>query len=168
MTTRSGTTTTVTFGYGGFGRRVRKTVRSGTTTGFLYLGADLYMQLNSSGAWTTEYSELPGIDQPQAITRSAGATYHVARDTRSGSVAGLVRPSDDSTVAKYTYTPFGSLIAGQSMGTVPNGPNRSKLFDAAALAAFEKACPGLQKPVNNLSRLRIRASVPPPSTTSPA
>ncbi|MGH7670634.1 MAG: RHS repeat-associated core domain-containing protein, partial [Gemmatimonadaceae bacterium] len=80
----------------------------------------LYMQLNSSGAWTTEYSDLPGIDQPQAITTSAGATYYVARDDRSGSVAGLVRPSDDSTVAKYTYTPFGSLIAGQSVDTVPN------------------------------------------------
>lgn len=120
ITTDSSGTSTVTFGYDGFGRRVRKTVFGSDTTGYLYLGADLFMRLNASGSWTTEYSYLPGVDQPQAITTSAGATYYVARDARSGSVRGLVRPSDDSTVALYTYTPFGELVPALSVDTVPN------------------------------------------------
>ncbi len=54
------------------------------------------------------------------VCTSAGATYYVARDDRSGSVRGLVRPSDDSTVAKYTFTPFGALVPSLSVDTVPN------------------------------------------------
>ncbi|HEX7794238.1 MAG TPA: RHS repeat-associated core domain-containing protein, partial [Vicinamibacterales bacterium] len=97
---------TVTFGYDGFGRRVRK-----GSTGYLHDGADLLLELDASGNPVAEYGYLPGIDQPFSVTRG-GQTYYLTRDEVGGSVNGMVRASDNAVVAKYSFTPFGQLEAG--------------------------------------------------------
>ena len=102
--------TTVSFGYDGFGRRVRKTVGA-TATRYLHDGDDLFMELNNDGSVAAEYAFWPGIDQPHSVSR-AGQTYYFAMEPVSRSVHGLVRAADNVVVAQYGFTPFGQLEGG--------------------------------------------------------
>jgi RHS repeat-associated protein len=42
--------------------------------------------------------------------RKSGVTYYYMRDAVSGSVAGVVRESDNATVSSFDYTPYGELL----------------------------------------------------------
>lgn len=95
---------TVTFGYDGFGRRVRKVV-NGTTTRYLHDGDNLFMELDGNGAPVVEYAYW-GLDNPHSMLKS-GQTYYFVQDPVGGSVKGLVRHSDNSVQAQYGYTMFG-------------------------------------------------------------
>jgi RHS repeat-associated protein len=103
--------TLVTFGYDGLGRRVRKSVSGGSTTGYLYSGDDLYMELDSGGSPVTEYAYWPSIDSPLAISRG-GQTYYLTQDPAGRNITGVVRASDNSIQASYDYAPFGTLRSG--------------------------------------------------------
>jgi RHS repeat-associated protein len=102
--------TTVDFGYDGLGRRVRKTV-SGVTTGYLYAGADLLMELDGNGNASTEYAYWPSVDAPFAMSKG-GQTYYFAQDPTGNNITGLIRASDNSVQASYAYTPFGAQRSG--------------------------------------------------------
>lgn len=101
---------TLTFGYDGFGRRVRK-----GTIGYLHDGDDLFMELDGAGGPVAEYGYLPGVDQPTNVTRG-GVTYYFTRDEVSNNVNGLVRASDNAVVAQYGYSPFGQMETGSFDG----------------------------------------------------
>jgi RHS repeat-associated protein len=103
--TTNGSTTT--FGYDGWGRRVRKTT-GGATTGFVWDGDDLALELDGAGALVRAYSYYPGVDQPHSVTHQGGAIHRYAPEL-PGHVAGLVGAGN--TVANtYTYTPFGEPL----------------------------------------------------------
>ena len=100
--------TTVTFGYDGSGHRVRKSVSGGATTGYLYAGDNLFMELDGNGNPSTEYAYWPGVDAPLAMSK-AGQTYYFTQDPASSNIDGVVRASDNTLQAMYDYTPHGTL-----------------------------------------------------------
>jgi len=107
--TVSGVTKVTTFAYDGMGRRATK-VYDGTTTRYLWDGADLVTELDGSGNRLRDYAYLPGIDQPQSMVRhSDGASFYYAME-EPGHVAGVMN-SSGTLVASYEYTPFGQRIS---------------------------------------------------------
>jgi RHS repeat-associated protein len=114
--TASGYVSNVEFKYDAFGRRVSKYVVSGIpsgpyTTGYVYEGDNLFMEVNASGTPYAEYSNWPGIDNPHSVIRY-GQQYYFAWDPVSGSVRGLTRASDKWPMSYYGYTPYGQNQGG--------------------------------------------------------
>ena len=101
--------TVETFTYDGLGDRVSKTV-AGVTTGYLRDGSDLLMELDGTGAPTTEYDYWPGVDQPHGMLKG-GVTYYFARSPVSNGATGVFRASDGAVMARFSYDPFGQLDA---------------------------------------------------------
>ncbi|MGH7679896.1 MAG: RHS repeat-associated core domain-containing protein, partial [Gemmatimonadaceae bacterium] len=131
------------FAYDAFGRRVRKT-HSGTTTGFLWGGSSLLIELDNAGAAVTEYDYF-GLDRPHSM-RKGGQHYYYAQDPVAGNVRGLFRHSDAAVVARYSYQAFGQLESNNSVDSVGNALrfgareydsetglyfNRARYYDAA-------------------------------------
>jgi RHS repeat-associated protein len=95
--TTSGATTT--FGYDGFGRRVRKSGPSGTEQHF-YDGDQLFAVLDGAGSLKVGYAYYPGVDRPHSVWRGA---YFLP--DHLGSIVGTA--SGSSSVSRYRYKPFG-------------------------------------------------------------
>lgn len=107
-------TGTVTFKYDPFGRRIEKSGPLGITN-YLYDGANLLEEVDSSGNVIAHYTQSPGIDEPLAELRSGTASYY--QQDGLGSVTSL--SSGASALAKtYTYDSYGQLTA--STGTLAN------------------------------------------------
>jgi RHS repeat-associated protein len=94
---------TVTYGYDGEGRRVRRTV-NGVATRFLYNGMHRVADLDASGNVLAEYTYYPGTDRPHAV-RVNGSVYYYLADG-PGNVVGLV-DTYGNLVNEYRYGPFG-------------------------------------------------------------
>ena len=111
---------TVSFGYDGAGRRVRKTSGS-TTTRYIYDGDNLLAEVDGAAPTTplAEYTYYPGIDQPHSLRRRmrSDSVFYYAQDF-PGNVLGLVNGAQ-SLVAQYKYKPYGG-DDGSSPGNVPN------------------------------------------------
>ena len=99
----------VSFGYDGAGRRVRKWTVT-LTTRYLYDGDDLLAELDGAGNRVAEYTYYPGIDRPQSVRRG-GQMYYYAQDF-PGNVVGLVNSSGTVT-NQYRYTPWGATELAQ-------------------------------------------------------
>jgi RHS repeat-associated protein len=103
----------VTYGYDGWGRRIRRTqVATGQSTHFFYDGDDLALVADAGGV-THVYSNYPGIDRPHSV-RTGGTMYYHQQDA-SGNVTGLIR-SDNTLAVTYRYDPFGRVV--DSTGTL--------------------------------------------------
>ena len=110
--------TTTSFGYDGFGRRVRKTVTRPASPGveqilsdirYLWDGDDLVMELDAAGNPLREYSYFPRIDRPFAMRRSSdGALFYYSQEL-PGHVAGLISAADQ-VVNSYENDPWGQPI----------------------------------------------------------
>ena len=111
-------TDSVTFGYDGWGRRVRKTdVTTGVTTTYIWDGADLVATIQ--GGTLARYAAYPGVDRPHSVTVGAvgqpGATYYYVQDDAPGNVLGLAT-AGGGVAASYQYTPWGQASAASESG----------------------------------------------------
>ncbi|NUO95714.1 MAG: RHS repeat-associated core domain-containing protein [Gemmatimonadaceae bacterium] len=98
----------ITYGYDGWGRRVRRTeVATGQTTWYVYDGDDLALVADDASGLTHVYSNYPGVDRPHSV-RTGGAMYYQQLEA-SGNVVGLIR-SDGTLAASYRYDPFGRVV----------------------------------------------------------
>jgi RHS repeat-associated protein len=95
---------TLSFGYDGMGRRVRKTV-DGVVTRYLYDGHHVVAETDGAGVVKREYTYYPGVDQPHSM-RTGGQTFYYVSDAQ-GNVTGLVNAAG-ALVNRYVYTPFGA------------------------------------------------------------
>jgi RHS repeat-associated protein len=112
--TRDGQVTT--FGYDGWGRRVRKTGPAGQTR-YLWDGQNVFADLDSTGTTIRrQYFYFPGLDHPYAVV-TGGATYYYALE-RPNHVAGLIDQTGHA-VNKYVYGPFGEQISVQEQVAQP-------------------------------------------------
>ena len=125
---------TVTYGYDGLGRRVRKTVNS-TATRYLVDGDRVLVELDNSWLPAAKYSYYPGVDRPHAMVR-AGKRYYFAQDGQ-GNVTGLL-DSVGTAVQQYDYTPYGEALPGS--GSVVNPYQyKGREWDAEARLSFMRA-----------------------------
>jgi RHS repeat-associated protein len=108
-------TTTSTFEYDCFNRRVSKTV-NGVTKRYVYLGADLAAETDAQGSVTASYFYQPGVDLPVSRTDNSGTVYYL--QDHAGSVTALTRP-DGTLIGRYAYTPFGEVSADAGMPQQP-------------------------------------------------
>ncbi len=104
--------TTVTYGYDGLGRRIRRTGVS--TMQYVYDGDNLLFERDGSGN-LTEYTYYPGIDQPHSMKR--GSSIHYYAQDYPGDVVGLI-DSQKGLANEYRYTPWGEAESVRE--TVPN------------------------------------------------
>jgi len=104
----------VSFGYDGAGRRVRKWTAT-TTTRYLSDGDDLLAELDAGGNRVAEYVYYPGIDRPHSVRRG-GQTYYYAQDF-PGNVTGLLS-STGGVTNQYRYGVWGA--AELTVEGVPN------------------------------------------------
>ncbi|HEY0777960.1 MAG TPA: RHS repeat-associated core domain-containing protein [Gemmatirosa sp.] len=139
---------TVTFGYDGWGRRVRKTVTANgttTTTYFVWDGADLIADVNASGGFQARYTYVPGgPDQLFSVLATpSGASaqrYYVAGESTVG-VLGLV-DAQGAVQAQYTYQPFGAGASAQESlagGTTNRFRFRAREYDAETGFYYNRA-----------------------------
>jgi len=116
--TLPGTGGTVTFKYDPFGRRVQKAFTQGsatTTTNYVYDGARLLEEVDSSGSVLARYTQGPIVDEPLSMVRS-GVTSSYENDA-AGSITSL-SSSPGTLSATYSYDSYGDLTA--STGTITN------------------------------------------------
>jgi len=112
---------TVSLGYDGLGRRVRKTVAS-TTTRYIHDGDNLFAEVDG-GAPTTplaEYTYYGGVDQPHSVRRRmrSDSVFYYTQEF-PGNVTGLVNGAR-ALVNQYRYKPFGVDYQGFPQGAMPN------------------------------------------------
>ena len=110
---------TVTFQYDPFGRRIQKSSPLGTTN-YLYDGANLLEELNSSGSLVTRYTQGLGIDEPLAEARAGVVSFYQADGL--GSVTSLTNAGGQETAA-YSYNSFGALTAASGRASPPHPPS---------------------------------------------
>jgi YD repeat-containing protein len=115
--TTNGSTTS--FGYSGWGQRVRKTT-AGVTTRYLWDDDDLVMELDGAGNPVREYAYYPGIDQPNAMRRV------------SDEVIGLRRKDADSVTVE-----LGAVQSGGPEGGPLGMPFGSHIIEVAEADAPE-------------------------------
>jgi len=108
----------VSFGYDGFGRRVRKTSSTGTVR-YVWDGDDLLAELDGGGNRLAEYTYYPGVDQIHSMRRGGptGETYYFAQDF-PGNVIGLFNTAGN-LIWQYRYSAFGADLPGFPRGAVP-------------------------------------------------
>jgi RHS repeat-associated protein len=106
--------TTTTFGYDGWGRRVRKTV--GATRTDYVLDADHVIAEANGSTLLRSYAYYPGVDLPHSVKVGSAVYYYVTETP--GHVSGLV---DESNQLKnqYEYTPFGEPITATEQVAQP-------------------------------------------------
>jgi RHS repeat-associated protein len=107
-------TGTVAFKYDPLGRRIQKSSALGTTN-YLYDGADLLEEVDSSGNVLARYTQGRGVDQPLAMLRGGTNAYYLSDGIRS--ITSLSN-SAGALGKTYTYDSFGKLTA--STGTLAN------------------------------------------------
>ncbi len=100
-------TSTATYAYDTFGRRIEKNV-NGTVTRYLYDGWDILAEFDGTGNLLAKYSHGPYVDHPLVMER-AGQTYyfHAAQD---GSIS-HVTDAAGAVVNDYIYDAFGNRIS---------------------------------------------------------
>ncbi len=110
-------TTTATYAYDAFGRRIEKNV-NGTVTRYLYDGWDILAEFDASGALLAKYSHGPYVDHPLVMER-AGQTYyfHAGQD---GSIS-HVTDASGAVVNNYIYDAFGNRISVTETVSNPYG-----------------------------------------------
>jgi RHS repeat-associated protein len=101
------------FAYDGVGRRVRKTV-GGSTTKYLYDGANVVQEQDSGNAPTANLLTGLGTDQVFSRTDSAGERSFLV--DALGSIIALADPSGAITTS-YTYEPFGAAASSGASST---------------------------------------------------
>jgi len=109
-----GTLTRVSFGYDGFGRRVRKSTVTGTAR-YLWDGNAMMMILDTLGNRVADYSYYPGTDKLQSVRRHdrGDTTFYYLRDNSGNVVALVERNSAGLALAKrYGYDPLGNSLGG--------------------------------------------------------
>ncbi len=107
-------TSTSTYSYDGFGRRVKKSV-DGTVTFYVYDNEDVRFETDELGNIIAEYTHGSWIDEPLAMRRNgANYYYHV---NGLGSITALT-DSSKTVVQTYTYDSFGQIIS--QTGTITN------------------------------------------------
>jgi len=101
------------FAYDGVGRRVRKTV-GGSTTKYLYDGANVVQEQDSANAPTANLLTSLGIDQVFQRTDSAGA-----RSFLTDALGSTIALADASGVIQtsYSYEPFGAATSTGASST---------------------------------------------------
>jgi RHS repeat-associated protein len=97
-----GSTSTVSFKYDPFGRRIQKSSPSRTRY-YVYDGADVVAELNFSGAVVASYLHGLGVDEHLAMRRGGAVAYYQA--DALGSITSL------STGDTYTYDSFGNMTS---------------------------------------------------------
>ena len=80
---------TVTYGYDGMGKRVRRRI-NGVDSGYLYAGDDLLLEYDGNGV-QAKYTYYPS-GEPHSVVRG-GQTYYYATDVQ-GSVSPASRSQD--------------------------------------------------------------------------
>jgi len=124
-----GRTTTATFVYEGFGRRMNKTI-SGTTTQFLYDRLNPVQELSSANGVVANLMTGLRIDEYFTLTAS-GATSTFLSDAL-GSTIGLVSANNGPIATNYTYQPFGA--------TTVNGSANSNSFEFTGPDRLDRNC----------------------------
>ncbi len=101
------------FAYDGLGRRVTKTV-GGTTTKYLYDGANVVQEQDSSNVATANLLTGLGIDQVFSRTDAAGETSFL-----TDALGSTIALADTSGVIQtsYTYEPFGAATSTGASST---------------------------------------------------
>jgi RHS repeat-associated protein len=105
--------TTVTFKYDPFGRRMQKSGAS--VTNYVYDGANAIEEVDASENLLAKYSQGAGIDEPLSELRSGAISYY--EQDGLGSVTSL-SGSGGALANTYAYDSFGNLTS--SSGAVPN------------------------------------------------
>jgi RHS repeat-associated protein len=116
--TLPGTGGSTTYEYDPWGRRVQKAVTVNsvtTTTNYVYDGANILEELDTSGHVLARYSQNLGIDEPLAELRSGTTSFYQADGL--GSITSLSN-SAATLVNAYTYKSFGKVST--STGTTTN------------------------------------------------
>ncbi len=110
-------TTTATYAYDAFGRRIEKNV-NGTVTRYLYDGWDILAEFDGTGTLLAKYSHGPYVDHPLVMER-AGQTYyfHAGQD---GSIS-HVTDASGAVVNEYIYDAFGNRISVTETVSNPYG-----------------------------------------------
>jgi RHS repeat-associated protein len=105
--TLPGTGGTVTFRYDPFGRRIQKSGLAGITN-YLYDGANVVADLNSTGAVLARYAQGAGVDEPLAATLGGTLAFYEADGL--GSITSMTN-SGGSAVGAYTTDAFGKAVS---------------------------------------------------------
>jgi RHS repeat-associated protein len=100
------------FQYDGYGRRYGKTI-SGTTTNYLYDGANTVQEVSGSTVTANLLTGL-GVDERFARTDSSGTANFLA--DALGSTLALTN-SSGSSLAQYAYDPFGNTTVTSGSST---------------------------------------------------
>jgi RHS repeat-associated protein len=125
---------TVSFKYDPFGRRIQKSIASGTVN-YLYDGPNLLEEVDQSGSVLVRYTQGLGVDEPLAELRSGVTSYYDA--DWLGSVTSLSN-SSGALSNTYSYDSYGKLVA--STGTVTNSFRYTgREFDTETGAYFYRA-----------------------------
>lgn len=106
---------TVTFKYDPFGRRIYKSLSSGTSI-FAYDADNLVEETNSSGTVVARYSQGLNIDEPLAMLRSGTTSYYHADGL--GSVTSLTSAAG-AVAQTYSFDSFGKQTASSGSLTNP-------------------------------------------------
>ena len=131
----------VSFGYDGWGRRVRKSTATGTSR-YLWEGDSLLAQLDTFGSLVAGYTYYPGIDNVATQLRHdrADSTYYYVEDYSRNVVALLARTGGGNTIDnQYRYEPFGNL-QGNAGTAIPNSLQLAgREYDAETQLYFDRA-----------------------------
>jgi RHS repeat-associated protein len=127
-------TGTVTFRYDPFGRRIQKSGPLGTTN-YLYDGANVLEEVDTSNNVLARYTFTMVIDEPLSMLRSGTTSYY--QSDASGSSTSLTNAAG-ALANTYTYDSYGNLVA--STGTITN-PFRytAREFDPETGAYYYRA-----------------------------
>ncbi len=126
---------TTTYGYDGFGRRVRKTV-NGDTTRYLLDGDRVMAETDGVGAVRALYSYFPGVDRPHAMLRN-NKRYYFAQDVQ-GNIIGLM-DSVGHVAQTYNYTPYGEAVDDMGESVVNPYRYKGREWDAEARLYYMRA-----------------------------
>ncbi len=102
------------FAYDALGRRLSKTI-SGTTTKYLYDGANIVQEQNTSNAATANLLTGLGIDQTFSRQVVGGATSSLLTDALGSTIA--LADANGAVQTSYTYDPFGAVTSSGAANT---------------------------------------------------
>jgi RHS repeat-associated protein len=102
------------FTYDGMGRRLSKTVE-GTTTKFLYDGANAVQEQNSGNSATANLFTGLGIDQAFSRQVVGGATSSLLTDALGSTIA--LGDANGAVQTSYIYEPFGAVTSSGATNT---------------------------------------------------
>ena len=102
------------FAYDGLGRRLSKTV-GGTTNKYLYDGANVVQEQNSSNTATANLLTSLGIDETLSRSVVGGATSSLLTDALGSTIA--LADGSGAVQTSYTYEPFGAVTSSGAMNT---------------------------------------------------